>query len=188
MFNNLNQTDKTDKTKNISNLEKEYNSTLLEYTEVYQSMMDKLMKNNDANRDNNLYNRLLELNTRLTTLAKNLLVQTEQLSTKSLNYQLQYDTLKNNILQQINNLDNDKNNFNKNYSLTNLENIKNDSYLRLQSNHIKYIVWLLLCITIIILLIHSYASHNPSYILEIVVLIVALIGLYNILIRFSNIF
>ena len=62
MFNNLNQTDKTDKTKNISNLEKEYNSTLLEYTKVYQSMMDKLMKNNDTNIDNNLYNRLLDLN------------------------------------------------------------------------------------------------------------------------------
>ena len=159
----------------------QFNILLMEYSELYKLKMTQMMQNNNTNVDRNLDNKLLNLNNKLTTLAIKMILNIEKLSITDLNNQMQHDTYKNNLLQQLNNLKNEK----KGLS-TNLEGIKADSTLKLQSSHIKYLTWVFLCITIIILLIHSYASRSVSYIVEIVIFIIVLIALYNFLIYFSN--
>ena len=76
-----------------------------------------------------------------------------------------------------------------NYELSNnLKGKKADSKLRLKSNYIKYLLWMILCIVIIAILINTSLSNNESITLQIAVLIIIGVSVYKILSYIYNIF
>ena len=76
-----------------------------------------------------------------------------------------------------------------NYELSNnLKGKKADSKLRLKSNYIKYLLWMILCIVIIAILINISLSNNESITLQIAVLIIIGVSVYKILSYIYNIF
>uniref|UniRef100_A0A6C0AZ81 Uncharacterized protein n=1 Tax=viral metagenome TaxID=1070528 RepID=A0A6C0AZ81_9ZZZZ len=76
-----------------------------------------------------------------------------------------------------------------NYELSNnLKGKKEDSKLRLKSNYIKYLLWMILCIIIIALVINTSLSNNESITLQIAVLIIIGVSVYKILTYIYNIF
>jgi hypothetical protein len=62
----------------------------------------------------------------------------------------------------------------------NLEGKKEFSYLNLQANYTKYILYLIVCFAIILIIIQSNFTKN-SFMLELTVLIIACFALYLIM-------
>lgn len=62
----------------------------------------------------------------------------------------------------------------------NLEGKKEFSYLKLQANYTKYILYLIVCFAIILIIIQSNFTKN-SFMLEFTVLIIACFALYLIM-------
>ncbi len=76
-----------------------------------------------------------------------------------------------------------------NYELNNnLKGKKADSKLRLKSNYIKYLLWMIVCIIIIAMLINTSLSNNESITLQIGVLIIICVSVYKISSYVYNIF
>ena len=76
-----------------------------------------------------------------------------------------------------------------NYELSNnLKGKKEDSKLRLKSNYIKYLLWIIVCIIIIAILINTSLSNSESITLQIAVLIIIGVSVYKISSYIYNIF
>jgi len=65
--------------------------------------------------------------------------------------------------------------------INNLEGKKDYSYLKLQANYTKYILYLVVCLAIILIITHSNFTKNNSFILELAILIIACFVFYLIM-------
>lgn len=65
--------------------------------------------------------------------------------------------------------------------VNNPEGQKDFSYLKLESNYMKYIIQLIICIAIILMIIYINFTTKNSFIVELVILIIACFVLYQIM-------
>lgn len=146
---------------------------------------------NRLNADPTLLKDLASLNDRLLTLAKQLLVDTEKLSTTDTTLKAQLKTLGKKATKLMNNLEHDRKEFNdtlyhaNDQSLTgdaynsNVMGIKQSSDYKLSSNYLQYVFWLILAVFLILYASYAFSSQSVSLISTIIVLIIAVGLLYT---------
>ena len=128
------------------------------------------------------------------TLAKELLVDANNLAVTDIELKYKLDDLKSDISSKISNLENDKTQFKMGkYDIgskynSNLASVRDDSQLKLDSNYTKYMLWLVICIGIISLTMYTSVSDDQSITAQVIILAIASIVLYQVLVYIYNSF
>lgn len=149
---------------------------------------------NRLNVDPKILDNLTKLNRKLLTLAKELLVDANNLAVTDIELKYKLDDLKSDISSKISNLENDKTQFKMGkYDIgskynSNLASVRDDSQLKLDSNYTKYMLWLVICIGIISLTMYTSVSDDQSITAQVIILAIASIVLYQVLVYIYNSF
>ena len=145
---------------------------------------------NKLNADPSLLKKLGSLNDRLLTLAKQLLKDTEKLSTTDVKLKSQLKSLGKKASKLMHNLEEDRKEFkdtlynSNNQSLSgdaynsNISGIKQNSDYKLSSNYLQYIMWLIIVVVLILYASYAFSSESVSLTSTIIVLLVAIALLY----------
>lgn len=145
---------------------------------------------NKLNADPTLLKNLGSLNDRLLTLAKQLLKDTEKLSTTDVKLKSQLKSLGKKASKLMHNLEEDRKEFkdtlyhSNNESLSgdaynsNVSGIKQSSDYKLSSNYLQYIMWLIIAVVLILYASYAFSAESVSLTSTIIVLLVAFALLY----------
>ena len=146
---------------------------------------------NRLNVDPKILQNLADLNDKLLTLAKELLVDTKNLAVTDVTLKKQLETLNSKMSNHISSLENDKQQFSstmhnlQNVSLTqdelntNLTGARESSQFKLSSYYLRYLFWLAITIILLLFTIYHFEADTTSTFAFVVVLIVALLLLYK---------
>mgnify|MGYP003661252139 CR=1 FL=1 len=83
------------------------------------------------------------------------------------------------MIENMDNMDNMESVPINNIYSHNLSNIRDDSRYKLDSNYLKYIIWLILSMFLVLLSFHTFAATDQSLLVQLVIGIVVIILLYS---------
>lgn len=145
---------------------------------------------NKLNADPTLLKNLASLNERLLSLAKQLLKDTEKLSTSDAKLKSQLKSLGKKANKLMYNLEEDRKKFKDTLYYSNNESLSDDAYnsnvsgikqssdYKLSSNYLQYIIWLIIAIVLILYASYAFSAESVSLTSTIIVLLVAFVLLY----------
>lgn len=134
------------------------------------------MECNTLNIDPSLMTNVRNLNKKLISLAKDLLVDIGKLNLKDNASNLKIVNTRNKINEKLKKLENDEKElagFN-----SNLEELRNDTSLRVTSNYTRYLVWLIIALSLIALTVYTLMFNNQSILAQGVILFVCVYAIY----------
>lgn len=174
------------KTHNVSmsDIEKEFNRTLSQYTTSYKNFTSNSLNNNLSKKEIQTYFKNLQrLNDKLISLAKAMGKDLDSVLLTDNNIKIKLDKQQHKLNTYISALNKDRTNIsnvNKSYNTISGEQV--NSELRLVSNQYNYIVWFILAITIISIVINITLSETITDTMSSntgnILLIVSLIALF----------
>lgn len=145
---------------------------------------------NKLNADPTLLKNLASLNERLLSLAKQLLKDTEKLSTSDAKLKSQLKSLGKKANKLMHNLEEDRKEFKNTLYNSNNESLSDDAYnsnvsgikqssdYKLSSNYLQYIIWLIIAVVLILYASYTFSAESVSLTSTIIVLLVAFVLLY----------
>jgi hypothetical protein len=178
---------------NISSHEEEFNKTLVEYSNTYNTFSEDVLNGNNRNSQGNtndkkanidpiLWNHLLSLNTKLIDLAGKINSDVNSLSVTDDNLKKQMEQQQSTLNTYIAKLKAEKNNMDKINNMDNVDGLQQNSELVMVSNKYHYLMWFILGLTIIAICIHIMSGGDAG---NGIVLLVSLLALYFVLYRFN---
>lgn len=166
--------------KKLAHLEDEFNKTMSDYSNTYTTYSQELMYDNNQHTINDLNKKLHKKNKKLINLANRILKDIDNKHKHSNKNNKEIEDYKKTFQKHISVLHKNNNEFivmtNKTSTYDGLKETSKQVYT---SNYIQNIIWLIVTITIILITLRAFLSNNVSEYTMLILLIVALILVYN---------